>query len=248
MRRTLPILALFVVLVVNFLANYLPIGGRTTGEISDLYPTLFTPAGFTFSIWGMIYLFLVLYAIYQVLPQNQERKVFDRINRHFLVNCIANSLWIFAWHYELITLSLMLMIVILGSLIGIYRHIKNPEFRSFKDRLLVRVPFSLYLGWITVATLANISVEQTFIGMDNWLMTKTVWVFVELALAGAIGMVMIVRYRDPVFGGVVAWAAYGITEKQTGTPEVMGASAVVMILVLVILIIEGMRSFLFKRT
>lgn len=247
MRRIFPVLTLAVVLIVNFLANYLPIGGRTTGEVSDVYPSLFTPAGFTFSIWGLIYLFLVFYVVYQLLGVNRERKIFDRINRHFVVNCTANTLWIFAWHYDLISLSLALMVIILGSLIAIYRHIKNPEFRAFRDRLFVRVPFSLYLGWITVATLANISVEQTVLEMDNWLVTKTVWVFMELALAGAVGTVMIIRYRDPIFGGVVAWAAYGITNKQAAYPEVAGAAATVMILVLVILIIEGIRG-IFVRT
>ena len=246
MSRIIPILSLVVVLIVNFLANFLPIGGRTTGEVSEAYPTLFTPAGFTFSIWGVIYVFLIAYVIYQYLPRNREDRTFDRINRHFVVNCIANTFWIFAWHYELITLALLLMAVILGSLIGIYRHVLPGKIAGFRDKLFVRVPFSLYFGWITVATLANISVEQSVIGMDNWIMTKTVWVFVELALAGAIATVMVIRYRDPIFGGVVAWAAYGITERQTGTPEVAGAAAAVMILVLVILIIEGIRSMVFK--
>ncbi|MEO9870054.1 TspO/MBR family protein [Ekhidna sp.] len=242
MPRFIPIVSFAVVLTINFLANYLPIGGLTTGEVSDLYPSLFTPAGFTFSIWGLIYLFLMIYVVYQALPINADRKIFDRINRHFVINCMANTLWIFAWHYELITAALVLMGVILGSLIALYRHVKPGKIQGFKDRFFVKVPFSIYLGWITVATLANISVEQTVIGMDNWMMTKTVWVFVELALAGAVGTVMIIRYRDPFFGAVVAWAAYGITEKQVGTPEVAGAAAVVLILILVILVIEGIRS------
>ncbi|MEP1033608.1 TspO/MBR family protein [Ekhidna sp.] len=246
MNRIIPAISLLIVLVVNFLANFLPIGGRTTGEVSASYPSLFTPAGFTFSIWGLIYAFLIAYAIYQLLPRNKYRAAFDRINRHFVVNCAANILWIICWHYELITLSLILMAVILTSLIGIYRHILPGKVEGLMDRLFMRIPFSLYLGWITVATLANISVEQTVIGMDNWMMTKTVWVFVELALAGAVGTVMIIRYRDPIFGGVVAWAAYGITENQVGTPEVAGAAAVVMILILVILIIEGIRSLFFS--
>lgn len=246
MHRIIPVLSLSVVLIVNFLANFLPIGGRTTGEVSSSYPSLFTPAGFTFSIWGLIYLLLITYAVYQLLPRNSDRPIFDRINRHFVVNCAANSLWILCWHYELITLSLILMSAILISLIGIYRHILPDKIQGFRDRLFIRIPFSLYMGWITVATLANISVEQTVIGMDNWIMTKTVWVFVELALAGAVGTVMIIRYRDPIFGGVVAWAAYGITDKQVDTPEVAGAAAAVMILVLVILVIEGIRSLIFK--
>lgn len=246
MNRIIPVLSLIVVLTVNFLANYLPIGGRTTGEISSSYPSLFTPAGFTFSIWGLIYSFLIVYAVYQLLPRNKYRTYFDRINRHFVVNCVANSLWIVCWHYELITLSLILMAVILTSLIGIYRHLLPGKIESFRDRLFVKIPFSLYLGWITVATIANISVEQAVYEMDNWIMTKTVWVFVELALAGAVGTVMVIRYRDPIFGGVVAWAAYGITEKQVDTPEVAGAAAVIMILILMILIIEGLRSVLFR--
>lgn len=242
MNRFIPVLSLFVVLIVNFLANFLPIGGRTTGEVSDSYPSLFTPAGFTFSIWGVIYIFLIAYAIYQLHPRNKYRTTFDRINRHFVVNCTANTLWIVCWHYDFITLSLILMAVILTSLIGIYRHVLPGKLQGFRDHIFVKIPFSLYLGWITVATLANISVEQTVIGMDNWIMTKTVWVFVELALAGAVGTVMVIRYRDPIFGSVVAWAAYGITDKQIDTPEVAGAAAAVMILVLVILIIEGIRS------
>ncbi|WP_462251476.1 tryptophan-rich sensory protein [Ekhidna sp.] len=242
MNRIIPILSLSVVLIVNFLANFLPMGGRTTGEVSASYPSLFTPAGFTFSIWGLIYSFLIIYAIYQILPKNKYRTNFDRINRHFVLNCAANAFWIVCWHYELITFSLVLMAVILTSLIGIYRHILPGKLQGFRDHLFVKIPFSLYLGWITVATLANISVEQTVIGMENWIMTKTVWVFVELALAGAVGTVMIIRYRDPIFGGVVAWATYGITEKQVDTPEVAGAAAAVMILLLVILIIEGIRS------
>lgn len=246
MSRAIPIVSLTIVLVVNFLANYLPIGGLTTGEISDAYPTLFTPAGFTFSIWGLIYFFLIMYVIYQAVSKNTDQRVFDRINRHFLVNCIANVLWIFAWHYELITLALVLMAVILGSLIAIYRHIKPGKIQGLRNRFFIKTPFSLYLGWITVATLANISVEQSVIGMDNWMMTKTVWVFVELALAGAVGAVMIIRYRDPIFGGVVAWAAYGITEKQAGTPEVAGAAAAILILMLVILIIEGIRGLIYR--
>ena len=246
MNRIIPILSFIVVLIVNFLANFLPIGGRTTGEVSDAYPTLFTPAGFTFSIWGLIYMFLTIYVIYQILPRNKYRTVYDRINRHFVINCSANTLWIICWHYELITLSLILMTVILTSLIAIYRYILPGKLDGFRDRLFLKIPFSLYLGWITVATLANISVEQSVLEMDNWIMTKTVWVFVELALAGAFGTVMIIRYRDPIFGGVVAWAAYGITDKQIATPEVAGAAAVVMILVLVILIIEGVRSVFFR--
>lgn len=242
MPRIIPFTTLLIVLAVNFLANYLPIGGRSTGDISATYPTLFTPAGFTFAIWGMIYLFLIAYVVYQLLPMNRDRKEFDRINRHFVVNCLGNAAWIFAWHYDWITLSLLLMMVILISLIGIYRHILPGKVRGFRDKLFMRLPFSLYLGWITVATLANISVEQVAVGAENWMLSEVVWTFVKLGCAGAIASVMVVRFRDPIFGSVVVWATYGITVMQAPTPQVVGAAAAVMILVMVILIIEGIRK------
>lgn len=241
MNRILPIIALSAVLVVNFLANYLPIGGKRTGEVSEMHPTLFTPAGFTFSIWGVIYLFLIFYVVYQAFNRNKERHLFDGINKYFLINCLSNTAWIFAWHYEFITLSLVLIVVTLTSLIGIYRHTMSAELQGVKDRLFVKIPFSLYLGWITVATLANLTIEQTVMGMDDWLVTEIVWTFIKLALAGAIGAVMIIRYRDLIFGMVVAWAAFGIVNKQVDTPQIMGAAAAVMILVLVTLIIESIK-------
>ncbi|MEM7297643.1 MAG: tryptophan-rich sensory protein [Bacteroidota bacterium] len=243
MPRIYPVLTLLLAIVINFLANFLPIGGRTTGEVSDSYPTFFTPAGFTFSIWGLIYFLLLTYVIYQFLAKRTtDPTLIDKINRYFVINSLANTLWILAWHFELITISLILMGVILYTVISIYRRIYKYGIFRFRDKLFIRLPFSVYLGWITVATLANLSVEQTVIGMDNWFLTRTVWVFVELGLAGAIAVVMIIRYRDPIFAGVIAWAAYGISQKQTAVPEVAGAAAAVMILVLVVLVVEGIRK------
>lgn len=243
MKRIYPVLALILVLVINFLANYLPIAGKSTGAVSDAYSSLFTPAGFTFSIWGIIYLFLIGYCVYQALPQNRSKAVFDQINPLFVINCFANTAWIFSWHYDLLPLSIILMGVILTTLILIYRKIVSNSLASAIDILLVKTPFSLYVGWITVATIANISIIQAANGWNDALLIQEEWTIIKLALAGAVGAAMILQQRDKVFGLVVAWASYGIFSKQIDSNSlVVGAAGTVMVLVLISIVIEQVEK------
>jgi hypothetical protein len=220
------IAAFSLVLAVNGMANGIPIGGQTTGEISATYPSLFTPAGFTFSIWGLIYLSLAVFVVYQALPAQRESQEILRVGLWFKLSCLANTLWIFAWHYDFLFISLVLMIGILITLIQI--------FRSFdaSTSQLVRFPFSLYTGWITVATIANFSVLQTAWGLNDWGISAVQWTWLKLAIAGAIGVIVVCRTRNTVFLAVIAWAAFGIFSKQTETPEVSGAAITVSLLAL----------------
>lgn len=248
MKRFYPILFLVIVLGMNFLANYLPIGGRTTGGISDAYPSLFTPAGFTFSIWGIIYQFLIGYVIFQALPVNRSNELFDRINRLFIINCVANSTWILAWHYDLLFLSLIIMAVILTTLILIYRRIASVGDISLMKFILVKVPFSLYLGWITVATIANISIIQSAYEWNDLLLIEQDWTLIKLALAGAVGAAMILQQKNKIFGLVVAWATYGIYSNQIDSNVMIaGAAATIMILILVSITIEIINSNVLKH-
>jgi translocator protein len=245
MKRIYPVFALLLVLVVNFLANYLPIAGQTTGAISDGYPSLFTPAGFTFSIWGLIYLFLIGYCIFQALPKNRSKAVFDRINLLFIINCFANAAWIFAWHYELLILSIFIMGVILITLILIYQRIASVPFKSVTELVLIKTPFSLYIGWITVAAIANISIIQSAFDWNDALMSQENWTIIKLALAGAVGAAMVIQQRDIVFGLVVAWASFGIFSNQIGSNElVVGAAGTVMVLILVSIVISWIEKML----
>ena len=225
------IAAFLLVIAVNGLANAIPIGGQTTGGISAKYPSLFTPAGFTFSIWGLIYLALVAFVVYQALPAQRDSKSIARISIWFQANCAANALWIFAWHYDFLILSLLLMFVILITLIATYRSlgIVNPA-TSTTQRWLVQFPFGIYTGWITVATIANISAVQTGMGWDNLGIDAVTWTLIKLAVAGAIGATVVLRRHDAVFVLVVAWAAYGISVKQAATPAVAGAATTLAML------------------
>ena len=247
MRRSISdwvgnIAVFIVVILVNGLANGLPLGGQTTGEVSAKYPSLFTPAGFTFSIWGLIYLGLVAFVVYQALPAQRESKSIARISQLFAVTCIANASWIFFWHYDLLWLSLVMMIVMLFALIGIYRHLAADDHVSAGQRLFVHLPFSVYTAWITVAAIANISAVQTGMGWDDWGMPAMDWTLLKLAVAGAIAATVVLRKGDIAYVLVIGWAAFGIMSKQAATPEVAGAAATLALVAVLLAASEAVRK------
>lgn len=225
------LVAFAIVILLNFLSNALPINGQTMPEISARYPSLFTPAGFTFAIWGAIYLGLLVFVIWQALPAQRSSDKVARLSTWFQINCLMNAVWIVVWHYDLLVLSLLVMLVILATLILIYRTlIADIDAAPFTEHLVLYLPFSLYAGWITLATIANASILQTSNGWDYVWLTAVQWTLLKLALAGAIGARMVLRYRDPVFGAVVIWGAYGISAMQSATPSVSGAALTLSLL------------------
>lgn len=240
------VIAAFVLtIVVNGMANGLPLGGQTTGEVSAKYPTLFTPAGFTFGIWGLIYLLLAAFVIWQALPAQRTNPKIAAISGLFIANCIANAAWIFVWHYDLLWLSLFLMVAILLTLVQIYRALDaaGPP-ASATEWVLLRLPFSVYTGWITVATIANISCVQYAMGWDNAGLAVLDWTLLKLAIAGAIGAAVILRKGDVAYVLVIAWAAYGVASKQVATPEVVGAATVLSALAVLL----ALGSSIYKTT
>ncbi len=221
------IVAFLSVVVMNVLSNALPINNQTMPVISAKYPSLFTPAGFTFSIWGIIYLALLVFVVYQALPSQRQNQSIAGISRLFQINCIANAVWVVVWHYDLLAASVLVMFAILATLILIYRKLVG-------DSLILRIPFSLYTAWISLATIANISALQISSGWDDIGMSAVHWTLVKLALAGAIGASVILKARDIPFILVVAWAAYGISVMQVETPAVAGAALTLCLLALML--------------
>ena len=229
------ILALVGLLAVNGVETGINLGGQTTGAVSAKYPGLFTPSGFTFSVWGLIYLALTAFIFYQASPRQLGSKRIVAISGYFKLSCLANALWIFAWHFELLGLSLVFMVVLLGSLIMIYRELGNVDKTvPLAERMLVQWPFSLYLGWISVSTIANFSAAQVGWGFDDVLFGAVLWTQIKLALAGAISAIVILRRDDLIYVLVVAWAAFGIALKQAATPEVSGAALMLTLLALLL--------------
>jgi len=237
------IAAFVAVIIVNGLANGIPLGGQTTGEISAKYPSLFTPAGFTFSIWGLIYLSLAAFIIYQALPAQRNNQLIAKITPLFVANCAANAAWIFVWHYDLLWLSLILMAAILITLMQIYRALAaaGPA-ASGAEWLFLRLPFSLYTGWITVATIANLSCLQIAYGWDDAGLSAIDWTLLKLAIAGAIGATVVLRKGDIAYVLVIAWAAFGIASKQVATPAVAGAAMTLSVLAVLLAVAASVRK------
>ncbi len=209
-------------LVANGLANGLPLNGMNTGELSALYPNLFVPAGLTFSIWGVIYLGLIALVVYSFteVSQAEARGVLEQLGPWFLVSCLANGAWIFAWHWQLVALSVLVMLGILGSLMAMYLRLGiGVERASPAVTWAVHVPISLYLGWITVATIANVTALAVDLGAPSFGTVPAALTVGMLATAlGVTGAVLWTR-RDLAYGLVVLWAFLGIFLKRAGSVE-----------------------------
>ncbi|MEZ4729950.1 MAG: tryptophan-rich sensory protein [Caldilineaceae bacterium] len=218
-RQVVVIVAVAVTIFVNYLANALPINDRTTGEISDSFPVRFTPAGYVFSIWSVIYLGLIAYAIYQALPRQRTNPRLRAIFWPFLLSCIANSSWIFVWHYGLYPLSLLIMLVLLGSLIWLYARLyPSFSFVSAAERWTTHIPFRIYLGWITVATVANTTIVLYDLGWQGAPVGADDWAAFLIFAAALIGFFFALRLRDMAYTLVLAWAFFGIYIEQSDAP------------------------------
>ncbi len=212
MKQKILMSFLFIVMIsLNALANILPINNIGTGEISDMYANLFAPIGFTFSIWGVIYFLLFAYLLYYLI--SPKRDIFGRVNKYFAINMLANSLWILAWHYDYISISLFLMIVILITLIKI-ADILRKEKLNFKDKLLIKFGFSLYFGWITVATVANVTVLLVANNFSGLGLSEALWTIIVLIIALAIGLIRGFYDKNVAYLLVFLWAYIGILAKH----------------------------------
>lgn len=206
-------------ILANALANILPINGISTGAVSDSYQNLFAPAGITFSIWGVIYLLLGVYTLYQIgffqdKVLEEKGKLMERVGIVFSLSSLANTVWIFAWHYLNIPLSLIFMLVILGCLIYINRLIMAAELDR-KERIFISLPFSVYFGWITVATIANATILLVSQDWGGFGFSEPFWTVIILLVGLLIGTVTILRNNDYAYGLVIIWAYLGILIKHT---------------------------------
>lgn len=217
-------LTLFVALVVNGLATTLPLGGRTTAEISDSFNSLFVPAGYVFSIWGLIYLALMGFAVFQALPAQQNNAAVRAIGWWFALSNVANALWIVFWHSGDYPLTLVVMLALLASLVISYRRLTVLDGANAATRWFVRFPFSLYLGWITVATVANASAVFIDLGWDGTPLSPVLWTVLMVSVATVLSLVMLYQHRDLTYSGVIVWALIGIMVKQSAYAPIVAAS------------------------
>lgn len=221
----------------NGLANALPLNGLTTGEISDRFQVYFVPAGYVFSIWGLIYVALAGFAVFQALPAQRENPRLRRTGYLFVGSCLANIAWLFLWHYEQFPLTLLAMLSLLVCLILIYLRLGIGKAAvSSAEKWLVHIPFSVYLGWITVATIANVTSLLDYLNWGGWGISDEAWAIIMLVVGGILASAVNLTRGDTAYMLVIIWAFVGIAVKHSATPVVSTAAWVVTVLVALVLV------------
>ena len=237
LRQIVVVLTILVTIAINGLANALPLNGLNTGQISDRFEVYFVPAGYVFSIWGLIYLGLIAYAIFQALPSQRENPRLRATGWWIVLGGLANSAWIFLWHYEQFPLTLVAMLVLLITLIMTYLGLGIGKTSvPSAERWLARLPFSIYLGWITVATVANITSLLDYLQWDGFGIAPEVWMGIVLAAVLAIAVLMNFTRRDIAYTLVILWALAGIAAKHAAVDAVVIPTWITFALVLLTLI------------
>jgi benzodiazapine receptor len=235
LRQISNILSVVLALTVNILASALPLNGQNTGAISDRFKVYFVPAGYVFAIWGIIYVGWIAFAIYQALPAQKENPRLRELGYFFALSGIFNAAWLFCWHYNLFGLSVLIMLTLLGLLITSYLKLNVGMERSGNaGKWCVEIPFSIYLGWITVATVANISDWLYSVRWNGFGIDPTVWASGMLVTATVIGGLMASTRRDAGFLFVLVWSFVGIALKQIAAPLVAYSAWIVALISLVL--------------
>lgn len=239
--KIMVVLSYVIMVATNALASLLPLNGVATDAVSDAYPNLFAPAGITFAIWGVIYLLLFTFVLYYIGFFNKERskinpEVFNRIGILFIVSSIANAVWLFTWHWEILWLSIIIMLIMLGSLIIVNQTINN-EMLTSREKIFLKLPFSVYFGWITVATIANITTYLVSINWNGFGLAETSWAMIIIIVGMIIGSLTTLVNKDMAYGLVLIWAYVGIFIKHFSKDWFAGQYPAILVLVGISLVI-----------
>ncbi len=229
-RRWINVGAFVLALVVNGLANVLRFGGNTTGDVSNAINAVFTPAPYVFRIWGVIYLWLLIYVVYQALASTAEEPFQRQIGLLFAINLVANAIWMPCWHMEWISAAMVLMVVILVTLLLIYVRL-GTGMRRVRPLVqwLVRAPFSIYLGWICVATIANASALLIDLDWARWGLRDTDWAVIMLLVGTGLSAAVSLLRRDWLFNLVIVWAFVGVFMQNRGVEGRTAAAIVALV-------------------
>jgi benzodiazapine receptor len=239
LRQGIVVLATVALIVVNVLANALPLNGVTTGEISDRFDVYFVPAGYVFSIWFVIYVGLIAFTVFQALPGQRDNPYLRRIGYLYALSCAANVAWLFLWHYQVFALTLVAMLALLLLLTAIYLGLGIGQARVVAlEKWLIHVPFSVYLGWITVATIANVTSLLDYLGWNGWGIAPQTWAVIMLVTGTAIAAAVSLTRGDVAYVLVIVWAFAGIAVKHADTP-VVSITAWVTALIVAATLIAG---------
>ncbi|WP_026559704.1 tryptophan-rich sensory protein [Bacillus sp. J37] len=234
----LNVIGLLIVLAVNYLANALPIGGQTTGEVSDKVFTLYTPAGYAFAIWGLIYFLLTVWVIRQFFVNDEQKENDRKIGVWFFINAILNSSWVIVFQNEYFNVSIFIMLGILLTLIIIYKNIQRLPHSTW----YMRFPFSVYIGWISVATIVNVFVIFEANGIERLIgLDEQVWAIIMLIVGAILGVIFTLTQHDIAYSLTFIWAFIAMMVEQSGHPAIVKASKVAVVFLVGGIVIEVIR-------
>ncbi|MGK7939934.1 MAG: tryptophan-rich sensory protein [Crocosphaera sp.] len=236
------LLAILAAFFTNVLANIAPINGLTIGEISNTFfeDVLITPASYAFAIWGVIYLGLISLGIYQVLPPNRGNPYLEKMGYYLVISSLAQIIWVFLFLSRFFVLSTVAMLAILIPLILLYLKLDISLISlSKKQRWFINFPISVYLGWITVATIVNFALALSWIKWNGFGLSDIVWTMIMIMVATLLGSLIIINRKDKVYCGVFIWALIAITMRHLDTLPIAITSGLSAIILLILMIVNS---------
>lgn len=246
------IFGLVIMLTLNTLAVTLPLNGYNTGELSDRYPNLFVPIGLTFAIWGLLYICLTGFVVYSVIidrnHSNRHENPLKSYSPLFLLSCLLNALWIVCWHYLLIAQSVVVMFALLLTLIVLSNRLKDRRGSTVIEDFFIRGSISLYLGWISVAFIANIAAYLVSLKPQSYGLSEVTWTIIVMIVAALLALYSSIVKRDGLYSVVVLWALYGIYLKHTQVFNSKYPSIVLTSIIAMVLIAMGILFSIRKRS
>jgi benzodiazapine receptor len=237
-----------VTLAINGLAGTTLLNGRTTAQVSYLYSNPFTPAGYVFGIWGIIYTLLFVFVIYQALPKQSDKPFQKKIGVLFLLSGVFNIVWLFLWQYNFITASVIVLLALFVTLSAIYMRLHiGKSSASLKEKLCVNLPFSVYLGWITFAAIANVAAALVSVGWDGFGWGTDTWAIIAMGIALIATLTAIIARKDFAYSFVMVWALTGIVVNQNAYPTVVLIAQEAITLILVAMALSLLAWMLKRR-
>jgi benzodiazapine receptor len=246
--QTANVIAVIAALIMNTLVNILPLNGVTTGQVSDSYPNLFTPPGYVFSIWSVIYALAIIFMIYQARPSQRKEPYLVQIGFLYLIGAIANVSWLFVFQYsygvpQLLIVTLIPMTVLLLCLLAIYQRLGIGKIEVSRNRkLAVDLSISVYLGWISLAIIANIASVLNVLIPSIPMPTQALWTALAVVVAFMITVLMTWTRRDFAFGLVVIWASIGIALNRSAIPLIFTTSAASAAIIAILILLAPLAA------
>lgn len=228
-KQILVIIATVGMIFLNYLAATGILGGVDTGAVSDKYATNITPAGYAFAIWSLIYIGMIAFSIYQALPSNAEN--FKGLRLIYIISCVANGLWLYVWSQEALVVCLGIILVLLACLAAINGKLKITETNA--DYWLVKVPFGIYFGWVTAATILNATIALVYLGVKTSETTAQILGAILIFTAAAFGVLIRFKLKNYFYPLAIAWALTAIAVKQSGQTIIVASCAFAVIICLV---------------